>query len=307
MKLFPFFMLMILKTTLSIAESKQTVWVDTDIACGISPSSDVDDCLALTYLLLRDDVRVVGISSIFGNADESRVIEKLTEFLKVFKSSYPDRSVPPVYQGAKERKTRYGIPVSSPASAAMIDYFSQNPGMVLLLGPATNLASALSGLGESKHNISKVLYIGGKETEGRRFFPDQDSKLISFRDFNLAKDPYSFEDIFQSDVSLHLSGYKAASQHLFHPKKLSQFNLKNPLKSYMEINIQQWQQYWVNNFKIDGFYPFDYIAVKSVFEPSKHNCRVVLGQLKKFTFLFWSVIKRIAINSGNRRVVFCNN
>jgi len=49
--------------------ANERVWVDTDPACGHCYTSDPDDCFAITALLRAHDIKVVGISTVFGNAE----------------------------------------------------------------------------------------------------------------------------------------------------------------------------------------------------------------------------------------------
>ncbi|MDQ2670338.1 MAG: nucleoside hydrolase, partial [Gemmatimonadota bacterium] len=44
------------------------VWIDADPACGLGDRIDPDDCFAILHLARSPQVRVVGLSSVFGNA-----------------------------------------------------------------------------------------------------------------------------------------------------------------------------------------------------------------------------------------------
>ena len=44
------------------------VWIDTDAACELGTTKDPDDCFALLLLAQSSDVKIVGVSTIFGNA-----------------------------------------------------------------------------------------------------------------------------------------------------------------------------------------------------------------------------------------------
>jgi inosine-uridine nucleoside N-ribohydrolase len=254
------------------SDDRKNVWVDTDLACGSGRAVDVDDCLALTYLLLRPEIRIVAISTVFGNMEEPVVFDRLTRFLQHFHSSYPNIKIPKIVRGAISRKNRYGQSPSSPASIGMINFFTKNKGEIYLLGPSTNLATAYSVDPAIENNIGRVLFVAGKQGSGRRFFPDEGSRLMSFRDFNLAKDTYSFASLFESRLSFHIAGYDLASGLKFNESSLKALNLKEPLHSYLAANIVSWSQYWEEMFGIKGFYPFDLVAVKSVLDPELFNC-----------------------------------
>jgi len=55
------------------------IWIDTDAACGATPTTDPDDCLAIVWLAANGS-NIVGLSSSYGNAS-AEVIERTTEAL----------------------------------------------------------------------------------------------------------------------------------------------------------------------------------------------------------------------------------
>ncbi len=174
---------------------------------------------------------------------------------------------------------------------------------MLLLGPATNLAGAISLNKDIIQNIENTLFIGGNSLDGRRFFPQENSKLISFRDFNFVKDKYSFGFLFNTSLPLHLAGYELASQMIF---KKSDFKKEFPLMGkYLSEKSMEWLKYWKDNFNIDGFYPFDYAAVSSIFYPDEYNCISSKAKIEKSTFLFWEIMKSIKLGNGKRSVTYC--
>ena len=291
--------------TIDASNGRINLWVDTDLACGYEKTADVDDCLALNYLLLRDDISIAGISTIFGNAEEDVVFQQLRNFLVHYHEAYPERELPPVFRGSPGRSTRYGEPPRSLASTEIAEYFSSSQGYVLLLGPATNLVAALHENEAIVQNVNKVLFVGGSEREGRRFFPDENSRLISFRDFNFAKDKYSFKILFESSFPLHFAGYDLASEHLFGPSSLEEFSLREPLNTYLIANVKGWADYWSESFNLEGFYPFDLVAAKSILDPEGFNCGTTVASINSSMVLFFSTLKSLQVGVGKREVVYC--
>ncbi|MDO8354488.1 MAG: hypothetical protein Q7T14_13600, partial [Aestuariivirga sp.] len=43
------------------------IWIDTDAACGATPKTDPDDCLAIIWLITKGH-KIAGISTSYGNA-----------------------------------------------------------------------------------------------------------------------------------------------------------------------------------------------------------------------------------------------
>jgi hypothetical protein len=61
--------------------SKTKLIVDSDNTIGV-PRRDIDDGLALLYLLGRDDIDILGITTTFGNSDVHTVNANTRRFLK---------------------------------------------------------------------------------------------------------------------------------------------------------------------------------------------------------------------------------
>jgi hypothetical protein len=51
----------------SMPDLRSKVWIDVHPACGYSSTSDVDDCWAIYAALNSETLRIVGISTVFGN------------------------------------------------------------------------------------------------------------------------------------------------------------------------------------------------------------------------------------------------
>ncbi len=49
-------------------ETSDRIWIDTDAACGLNSSADPDDCLALMLLARASNIKIAGVSTVFGNA-----------------------------------------------------------------------------------------------------------------------------------------------------------------------------------------------------------------------------------------------
>ena len=58
-------------------DRQKAVWIDTDPACGAGARADVDDRFALLYALRSPALRMVGISTVFGNTDLQTATETL--------------------------------------------------------------------------------------------------------------------------------------------------------------------------------------------------------------------------------------
>ena len=78
------------------------VWIDTDPACGISDSDDVDDCWALLMALKSPELSIRGFSTVFGNVDSGTAFVTATSVVERFSDrGNAARNQPPIYRGGK--------------------------------------------------------------------------------------------------------------------------------------------------------------------------------------------------------------
>ncbi len=107
----------------------RAIWVDTDIALG-ARSGDVDDAFALAAVVRSPALRLVGVSSVFGNTSSATAARCAERLLAVAGSNVP------VVEGA----ARAG------GSSAAAEAIARLPAgtWLLALGPLTNVAAALA-------------------------------------------------------------------------------------------------------------------------------------------------------------------
>lgn len=133
---------------------------DCDITMGL-PGRDVDDGLALLYLLGSPQIQILGITTTFGNS----TIEEVHPCLLSVLNDLGRRDIP-AYRGAPrpERTTdRGGEPRDSEAARFLVDTVRQNPGTVRVLatGSPTNLLGAYRLNPKFFHDVKEIVFMGG--------------------------------------------------------------------------------------------------------------------------------------------------
>lgn len=126
---------------------------DCDNAIGL-PACDVDDALALLYLLARPEIDLLAVTTCFGNASLPRVTRATRRLL-----AYVGRSDLPLFPGAAASGT-----VTLTAGARhLVELTKRRPGQVTLVatGPLTNLAAALALDPGFLGRLRRVLCLGG--------------------------------------------------------------------------------------------------------------------------------------------------
>jgi len=86
------------------------VVMDCDNTIGI-PGRDLDDALALFYLLGRDDVELIGVTTTFGNGSVEEVHANTKGMFRELKIDHI-----PLFLGASSRKERRSPAADFPAS-----------------------------------------------------------------------------------------------------------------------------------------------------------------------------------------------
>lgn len=190
------------------------LWIDTDAACGASPTADPDDCFAVLMVASAPNVDVVGISTIFGNANLD-VTDNITRNL-VGRIEKEGHSPIPVFRGASAPRTAVKSSSSSLASSALQQALSEGPLTVLAIGPLTNVAAALEYRPDLQINLVRLVAVMGRRP-GHIFHPSESSAhgmLFGhgpvFRDLNFDKDPAAVDTVLSMSLPMTLIPYDAS-------------------------------------------------------------------------------------------------
>lgn len=154
-------------------DEKELVLFDCDCTLGL-PIHDIDDGLALLYLLGREDINLLGVTTTFGNGTAPQACTQTRKLLDRFGGS-----AIPVYEGANGPAQ-----MPTPASRFLAETVAAHPGQVTVLatGPLGNLRSAARFSPRFFSQVKRLLIMGGNLNDpkiGWRHLPD----------LNFAKDP----------------------------------------------------------------------------------------------------------------------
>jgi inosine-uridine nucleoside N-ribohydrolase len=232
------------------------LWIDTDAACGHSPRTDPDDCLAIALLARAREVEIAGISVVAGNAP-LEVVERTARAL------------------AAELAIRVPVHTGSRALRAALE---EGALTVLALGPLTNVAEALAAEPRLAASVSRLIAVMGRRP-GHIFHPAEGAggaMLFGhgpvFRDFNFALDPQAVTRILSSGVPVSLVPYDAARQ-----VELTAHDLDRLQRTLPTIvpRARDWLAYWQSDIGREGFAPFDLLAAAYILDPGRFRCNAV--------------------------------
>lgn len=260
------------------------LWIDTDAACGATPTTDPDDCLAIVWLAAKGHA-IVGISTSFGNADAS-VVERTARALAATMSNSGLPAIP-VWRGAAGSDGP-----TQPAHQAIREELRKGPLTILALGPLTNVAKALEGRPGLQRNVTRVVAVMGRRP-GHIFHPSEGSgrgMLLGhgpiFRDLNFAKDEQAARAVLAMGLPLTLIPYDAARKVVITAADLDKLANKSEAIAWVAGRARGWLDHWKVNIGQPGFYPFDWVAAVYVTDPGLFDCAVTHVWIAK-EWKFW--------------------
>lgn len=261
----------------------QRFWIDTDAACGTGEQRDPDDCLALWSLLRRFDGKVVGISTVFGNAPLDTTDAVTRELVDAQGRNAGERV--PVYRGCAAPIQDRGCADperASKAELALSEALRAGQMTVVALGPLTNLAAVLQRDPALVSRVSRLIAVMGRRP-GHRFHPTENKSnqamLLGhgpvFRDLNFVLDEEAAKTIVRAGIPLTLIPYDLARRVLMTEGDLDRLAATDPAGTWVAERSRDWLEFWRRDIGIDGFYPFDLMAAEYAGEPSRFKCAEV--------------------------------
>lgn len=237
------------------------VWIDTDPAVGVK-DRDVDDGLALLQAFHSPELQVHGVSIVFGNTTLDRAWPIGRSIVRRFG---PPGT--PAYRGAASAAD---LGVETDATRALAEQLKREPLVILALGPATNVATVVMNHPELVRNVERVVAVAGRRP-GQRFTTGSVNPN-GHRDFNFEQDPEAFRQLLASGVPLTLAPFEISSRVWIGEADLATLRRGSRSARWIRGPARQWLALWKRTFDVDGFNPFDTLAVARVTSPSLLAC-----------------------------------
>jgi pyrimidine-specific ribonucleoside hydrolase len=147
------------------------------------------------------------------------------------------------------------------ASRALASALRNGPSLtVLALGPVTNIATVLKKHPDLASRITRVIAVAGRRP-GQRFTTGT-SNPNGHRDFNFELDPAGFQVLLNAKVDIVLAPFEISSKIWLTAEDLDRL-AASPSASARALvpPAKAWQAMWKRLFGVDGFNPFDTLAV----------------------------------------------
>jgi len=232
------------------------VWIDTDPAIGV-PRCDVDDGLALIQAFHSPELRVRGVSVVFGNAPLATAYPLAREIVERF-----GPTALPVHAGAGHARD-LGQP--SAATRALAAALEDRPLSILAIGPLTNVASLLQLRPDLASRIDSIVMVAGRRP-GQRFLSSK-AQPAPFPDFNFECDPEAMRVVLASPAPLVFAPWELSSHVWITGEDLDRLAQQSPSGAYIAGRSRSWLEMWEVELGAPGFNPFDTLAVGALTHP----------------------------------------
>lgn len=246
--------------------------LDCDNTIGIN-GCDVDDGLALLYLLGSSSSNTIGITTTYGNS----VLEEIYENTKIFLKEIGYESIPLLKGGVTPGD------YNNLASKFLVDTVNNYPGEISILatGSLTNLQGAYKIDPLFFNKVKEIVLMGGI-TSPLVF------KKKTMDELNFSCDPLATYNVLNYGHNVSIITGNNCLDALFTKEEYNSnlFSNSSPIGKY----IKNKTSYWFNNNEIDygieGFYNWDVIAATYIVNPelfinNKNNFAISKNDLKR--------------------------
>jgi inosine-uridine nucleoside N-ribohydrolase len=283
-----------------------SVWIDSDISLGIK-NRDVDDGLALIQAFHSPEIILRGISTVFGNTGVSNSYN--------IASTLNQKFGPPglaVYLGADGPRLD-----DTPASRAMANLLARIPFTIVALGPLTNIATLIKNHPNEIKNIERIIIVAGRKPGD--VFRTGNENPEPHRDFNFEMDTAALQWILDSNLDVVLIPFELSSKIWIYETDLEKFSLGGDAARFVLPASMEWLHFWKSKYQVDGFNPFDTLAMGFILKPGLFDCEPRKAQIEFLpddtvihsrpgneTAAKSYLTARRFTSKGGRRVIFCS-
>ena len=220
------------------ASEPQLVWVDTDIG------DDIDDAFALGLIVRSPELKVLGISTAFGDtAMRARLVDRmLTDShahagVMVTAGVRTETDNPLTQRAYAERDPVGKVP---DGVAAMLEAVKAHPGQVTLiaLGPLMNIGAAIERDPKGFKKFKRIVMMGGSIERG--YDGKNGERRPADAEWNINRDPKDAATMFKAGVPIFVMPLDSTQVHLDAKDRDALFASGNPLTDQLTLLYHQW-------------------------------------------------------------------
>jgi purine nucleosidase len=225
------------------ASGPQKVIIDTDIG------DDVDDAFAVALALQSPELKIVGITSAWGNTVlRARLLDR---FLK--ETGHTDIPVAigiEKHHSGEAEFSQARWAEAGPAAKAhpaavdfLLEQIRRQPGEITLvaIAPLTNIGAAIERDAATFRKLKRVVMMGGSVYRGYDD-PGSGANHKPDREYNIAMDVQAAQRLFHSGVPLYVMPLDATQLNLDEAKREQVFTQSTPLTDALALLFLQWSR-----------------------------------------------------------------
>ena len=229
----------------SFAQSSapQKVIIDTDIG------DDVDDAFAVALALQSPELKIVGITSAWGDTKlRARLLDRFLQ-----EAGQPDIPVAIGIEKHHQREAEFSQArwaEAGPAAKAhpaavdfLLEQIRRQPGEITLvaIAPLTNIGAAIDRDAATFRKLKRVIMMGGSVYRGYDD-PGSGANHKPDREYNIAMDVQAAHKLFHSSIPLYVMPLDATQLSLDEAKKELVFTQSTPLTDALALLFLQWSR-----------------------------------------------------------------
>lgn len=239
------------------------VWIDTDLSVGMKRHHkegycDVDDGFAVLQLIKAENVKIYGISAVFGNT----LLDNAYDLCKQMSADFAQGEIP-VYKGAAEGIKLNDVQTNE-AVEALAKTLREQKLIVMAIGPATNVGLLLLKYPELASQIEEVVFVAGRR-KPTDFFEIGDQGRRA-QDLNFDLDNNAFRIVFENKVKVVLCPFEISSKVWVKQEDLDILSKGDAGNKWLAQHSQAWLEQWLS-LGAKGFNPFDVLASHYIIAP----------------------------------------
>ena len=225
---------------------------DCDNTMGVK-DCDVDDGLALLYLLGKEQIELSGITTTYGNSDVETVYANTAAMLQEL-----GRTDIPLLKGCDKNV------LDCEAAEFLVETVKADPGRISILatGSLTNLYAAFHMDQDFFDNVGEIVLMGGITEE-----LNINGRILN--ELNFSCDPAAAECVLRSrqNVSV-ITGNNCLTAFFTAADFRHQLGLnRKPIAQYIYHTCKDWFRTMMRVFELEGFHNWDVVAAVYLAEP----------------------------------------
>lgn len=246
------------------AREPQKVIIDTDIG------DDVDDAFAVALALQSPEIKIVGITSAWGDTKlRARLLDRFLH--ETGHNDIPvaigiEKHHPPEAAFSQARWAEAGPPAKAHPAAVdfLLEQVRRQPGEITLvaIAPLTNIGAAIDRDTATFRRLKRVVMMGGSVYRGYDD-PGGTAKNTPDREYNIAMDVQAAQKLFQSGVPLYVMPLDSTQLKLDEAKRELVFTRSTRLTDALALLYLQWSR----GTRLQTPTMFDPMAVAYVMAP----------------------------------------